>query len=192
MANTVGLVIAATLLGMAALALFWRVGSWQVSRAASLTFDEGLRLGSRAPNLVGSTETYQVDLNWGDRLTFLAFGDEGCDPCRDLVAAARNHPATKHMRLVYVTGELNPDIDPTGSWEIYQYDDEDSTRELWRVPPVSPYFYVIDPRGQIMDKGVANAQDHLDRLFSLLPPAVSPAIIFQTVPTNGERGSNAH
>jgi hypothetical protein len=176
-ANELGLVLAAVLLGLATLALLWRVGSWQIHRAASLTLDEGLRIGSQAPHLVGSTSTYQIDIGWdGGRLAFVAFGNHGCRPCDELLAVAPNHPATRHMRLIYMTDKL-VEADAPGSWEIYQYDDEAYARELWRAP-VSPYFYVVDPYGRVAEKGIANAADHLDRLLALLPPAVSPSIAF--------------
>ncbi len=182
LANEFGLALLFILLVLASLALYWRVGSWGISPAASLTFDEGLRIGSKAPNLVGSAETYDIDISWGGgRLSFVVFGKDGCRPCGELLAAAPAHPATRHMRLLYMTDELRQDIDFSGAWEIYRYHDETRQRALWRAP-VSPYFHVIDPGGRIAEKGVANAPEHLDRLLALLPPAISPSVSFSTAP----------
>lgn len=182
LANELGLAFVFVLVALAGLALYWRVGSWWISPAASLTFDEGLRIGSKAPNLVGSTDNYDIDISWvGGRLSFVAFGKAGCQPCGELLAAAPDHPATRHMRLIYMTDEPGQEVDLSGAWEIYRFHDEGRQRALWRAP-VSPYFHVIDPQGRIAEKGVANLGEHLDRLLTVLPPAVSPAISFSTGP----------
>ena len=176
-ANEIALLFTSALMMIASLALLWRVGSWQISRAATLTFDEGLQIGSKAPNIVGSAADYQVDLTFGGLLTLVVFGNEGCKPCEELLDVATSHPATRHMRRVYVTDDLDRVIGGRDLWEVYLYDDEDHTRALWRTP-VSPYFHVIDTNGRIAAKGVASAADHLDRLLSLLPPGVSPAVSY--------------
>jgi hypothetical protein len=81
-ANEVGLATVGVVLAMASLASLWRVGSWQVTRAAYLTFDEGLRIGSEAPRLVGSAASYDIHMDWQDgRLAFVVFGNEGCRSC---------------------------------------------------------------------------------------------------------------
>jgi hypothetical protein len=50
-ANEVALALALLVLIVSALALLWRVGSWRISPAATLNLDEGLRIGSIAPEL---------------------------------------------------------------------------------------------------------------------------------------------
>jgi len=172
-ANSAGIAFAVAVLLVASLALLWRVGSWHVSDAASLTLDRGLTKGSRAPNLVGWSQSSQVDVSWGGRLTLVVFGLAGCRPCEQLLESATNHPATRHMRKVYISNRIDEGDPNAATWELYRFDDEPHARRLWDAP-ISPYFYVIDPDGRIADKGIANAFDHLDRLLAILPPGVSP------------------
>jgi hypothetical protein len=175
LANALGLLLASSLAWFAALALLWRVGSWQVRPAATLNLDKGLPVGTEAPEIAGSARTHQVQLTWGHRLTLVVFGTRGCKPCKELIDVAPAHPATRNMRLVYVSNEFEDDLDERGRWEIYTFDDERDAREMWNAP-VSPYFHVIDPNGRIAEKGIANAPEHLDRLLAILPPGVSPRI----------------
>lgn len=171
--------VAALLLGtigvwLLALALLWRIGSWHVSPAASLTLDEGLRIGASALQIAAYTGQREVHLSFLGRSTFLVFGSRQCDPCRNLVVAATTHPATRSMRRVYVGDSETLDIDPdhAATWELYRLHNERKTREMWRAP-VSPYFYVINLRGTIVAKGVASHTAHLDRLLSLTPETLT-------------------
>jgi hypothetical protein len=179
-ANAAGLAFAAGGTTLAALALLWRIGSWQVHPAALLTLDEGLAIGARAPELAGAIAEQDVHLTWGGRLTFLVFGTRGCKPCEELLQIAPRHPATRHMRLVYMADHLDDPLLAThGRWERYVFHDEMFQRKAWRAP-VSPYFHVIGTNGRIVAKGLANDDRHLDRLLELLPPEISPAILLPT------------
>jgi hypothetical protein len=176
-ANVVGLSLAGGIVGAWTVALIWRVGSWHISPAASLTFDEGLRIGVPAPEIACRTADAQDrHLSFGGRVALVVFGKAGCDPCQQLLRVAPGHPATSSMRRVYVTdrdaGGLDPDL--LAAWEVYEFHHESSAREHWRAP-VSPYFHVVDVDGRILEKGVANQAAHLDRLLSLPPVALRPS-----------------
>lgn len=153
-----------------ALGLVWRIGAWHVSPAASLTLDEGLALGSEAPEIAAHADGHDYHLSFQGRPTFLVFGAAYCAPCVELIETASRHPATRSMRRVYVGDgdELPLDPDVLAGWEIYELHDVLSTRQLWRAP-VSPYFYVIASTGRVLAKGIANLPGHLDRLLALPP-----------------------
>lgn len=185
-ANALGLMLGAAVVGIAALALLWRVGSWHLHPAAILTFDEGLALGAKAPELAGATSIADAHIRWGGRLTFLVFGIRGCKPCDQLLQIAPRHPATRHMRLVYLTDDRSDPVLDETRWEIYEYHDQESQRRSWRAP-VSPYFHVIGTNGRVAAKGVANSESHLDRLLKLLPAGVSPSIVLEKA-SNGREG----
>lgn len=167
-ANDVALGIGIVVLGLLALALLWRIGAWLVPQSVSLNFDRGLPIGSSAPPVAAQTSDYDVDLGFGGaQRTFLVFGVTGCKPCDELLSIGRKHPATRSMRLVYLTDAFQEEAYPR-EWEVYRYVDETLARGIWDVQ-VSPYFYVIDEAGRILDKGLANRPEHLDRLMGLLP-----------------------
>lgn len=181
-ANAIGLALGVAVVGLWALALLWRVGSWHIPAAATLTHDEGLRIGSTAPEIACHTvDGSDRHLSFAGRPTFVVFGKEKCRHCQPLLHAAGSHPATRQMRLVYLTdsnaGDLDPDL--LGPWETYEYADERAARHQWRVP-VSPYFHVIDSEGRIIEKGVASESPHLDRLLALRPGALARTMINRT------------
>jgi hypothetical protein len=171
LANVVALTGVAFAICVWSLALLWRVGSWHLSPAATLTFDEGLRIGSQAPQVAcRSVEGAEMHLSFDGAVSFVVFGSDGCKPCVALLGAAGRHPATRAMRRVYLTNggvdDLSSEI--LSGWEAYVYEDEDAARETWRAP-VSPYFYVINEAERVVEKGVGSTSDHLDRLFHLKP-----------------------
>lgn len=165
-----GLGVSALTLAAFVLAMMWRVGSWRMSPAASLIHDEGLPIGSRASEIAAHRGADEFHLTFGFKRTFLVFGAASCVPCKDLMVAAATHPATRDLRLVLVSDSVDLDIPGPfrESWEIYSFDDERLAREQWRAR-VSPYFYLIDEDGTIMDKGIGSHADHLDRLLALPP-----------------------
>lgn len=183
-ANAVALTVAAAGVGFFALALLWRIGSWQIAPAAILTHDEGLRIGSGAPEVAAygpGGEDYH--LSFQGRTSFVMFGSGLCKPCAELLEAAAAHAATRHMRLVYISDGRDPDFDPNilARWEQYRFHDEDGARKQWRAP-VSPYFHVVDPEGRVIEKGIANRPQHLDRLLSLRPAGIQPLRSIRSAP----------
>lgn len=190
MVNSFAIIFVAGWLIVLGLALLWRIGSWNLSPAAVLTHDEGLRLGTTAPQLASHRGDSEYHLDFVGNTTLLVFGQEGCKPCLQLLDAAPKHPATRHARLVYVTNN-----EPTGAeldhafprWELYRFHHEDLARDMWRAP-VSPYFYLIDADGVIVAKGLANAPEHLDRLLDITPSGIEslssgPGSILQVLET---------
>lgn len=178
-ANALALFLGLSVVVMLALALLWQVGSWQLPRAATLTLDEGLRIGATALEVAGYTDDgTEVHLSFAGPLTFLVFGTQGCRPCEQLLEAAGKHPATRPMRKVYVWDGRSATLDPDvlDRWEVYRFHNEEQARKHWRAP-VSPYFHVIDEAGRIADKGVANQAQHLDRLLQLKPGLLRPHLI---------------
>ncbi|MGH2912496.1 MAG: hypothetical protein ACRDJ3_08480 [Solirubrobacteraceae bacterium] len=173
-ANEVALAIGAAVALLLALSLLWRIGAWLVPQSVSLNFDRGLPIGSSAPPVAAQTSDYDVDLGFGGaQRTFLVFALTECKPCQELLSVAHRHPATRSMRLVYLTDRFQEEAYPR-EWEVYRYVDQTFTRRIWDVQ-VSPYFYVIDEAGQIVDKGLANRPEHLDRLMGLMPPHLQAA-----------------
>jgi hypothetical protein len=163
------------------LALLWRVGSWHVSPAATLTYDEGLAIGSPAPEVAcHAIDGSDRHLSFGGRTAMVVMGNAGCRPCGSLLRVAATHAATRSMRRVYLTDSDAEDLDPAAlaSWEVYLYHDEESVRDTWRAP-VSPYFHVVDPRGAIVEKGVASESEHLDRILHLRPPSASEPTVLR-------------
>lgn len=156
--------------------LAWRIGGWHISPAESLTLDEGLPLGSKAPEIAAHANEHEYHLSFQGRPTFLVFGAAYCQPCLELIESASRHPATRRLRRVYVGDTIDLSVDPDilAHWEVYALHDVLSTRKLWRAP-VSPYFYVITNTGRILAKGIANLPAHLDRLLSL-PPLDVPSM----------------
>lgn len=155
-----------------ALGVLWRLGARHMSQAASLTFDEGLRIGAKAPQIAGHRGEREFHLSFGGHAySMLVFGKSGCEPCSELLEHAAVHPATSRMRLVYFSDTddvtLAPEI--AGAWEVYRFHHEKRSREQWRAR-VSPYFHVIDGSGRVVEKGIANLPEHLDRLFALDSP----------------------
>jgi hypothetical protein len=177
-ANIVALSAACAFTAFLAGALLWRVSRWQVHPAETLTLDEGLAIGSFAPEIAAYTGEQEVHLGFGGAATFLVFGDRGCEPCLQLLQAASAHPATQHMRLVSLSDSDDSDLGAgfASRWESYRYHDEQAQRRNWHAP-VSPYFHVIDADGRIAAKGVANRSGHLDRLLELAPPGVRIATL---------------
>jgi|SRR3954469_10561557 hypothetical protein len=170
-ANAIALAALAAITLAGGLALLWRVGSWHLSPAASLTFDEGLRIGTEAPEVAClAMDGADLHISFGGETTFVVFGNQGCRPCGALLHAAMRHPATRSMRLVYLTDAGVEDLEPEilEAWSTYRYHDEESARESWRAP-VSPYFFVVNDGGLIVEKGVASSAEHLDRLLHLRP-----------------------
>jgi len=88
LANFVALFLGAAALWCLALALLWRLGSWQLSNAATLTLDEGLQAGAVAPELVARINGEDRHLGFVGRETFLVFGTQGCEPCIELLRVA--------------------------------------------------------------------------------------------------------
>lgn len=175
-ANVIALLCGAAVVWVLALALLWRLGAWQVGQAESLIEDEGLALGSEAHQVAAHSRDDEFHLSFVGRTSFVAFGAHGCEPCRELLTVAAQHPATSHMRLVYLNDVDDIDVDPeiAGRWEVYRLHDDQAARRQWRAP-VSPYFHVIDEEGRVRAKGVANRPDHLDRLLTLRPAGFAGA-----------------
>lgn len=171
--NAAALLAVAAVVTLFAIALLWRVGSWHIAPAATLTHDEGLGIGSEAPQIAAYRGEQEHHLSFGGWTTFVVLGTTLCDPCRELLRAAAVHPATRHMRLVFVTDSDDIDVEPDilGKWEQYRFANETGTRDTWRAP-VSPYFHVVAADGRIAEKGVANKPGHLDRLLALRPGGV--------------------
>jgi hypothetical protein len=174
-ANLLGLALVAVVIAAWELGLLWRVGSWLVSPAESLTLDEGLPLTTIAPQIAcHDVDGREMHLDFEAKPSLVVFGMDKCKPCEELLWAASRHPATRQLRRVYVADAGISDLDPSllADWEVYTFIDERSCRATWRAP-VSPYFYVIDASGHVMAKGVANRPDHLDRLLHLRPPRLA-------------------
>ena len=155
---------------MLALGLLWRLGSWLVDQSEALNEDEGLAVGSEAPQVACHAGEQEFHLTLVGRTAFVAMGTFGCQPCSDLLTAAARHPASAHMRLIYLSDTDQVEVDPQVAvfWETYRFHDEDAARRQWRAP-VSPYFHVVDEHGRVRAKGVASRPEHLDRLLSLQP-----------------------
>jgi hypothetical protein len=186
-ANVLGLFLFAIVIGWLAVALLWRVGLWSIHPAETLTVDQGLRIGTQAPEIACHIGANDMHLSFRDRVSFVVFGAEECEPCRELIRAAAVHPATRSMRLVYVgDSESLDDIEPelARRWESYRFHDEPTARRQWRAP-VSPYFHVIDETGRIAAKGVANASKHLDRMLALAPAGLPSWTLSTLGPGNG-------
>ena len=182
LANALGLLIAAVFVATLAAGLLWRVGAWGFSGAASLIYDQGLSVGSRAPELAAHRGRQDYHLVFTGITSFVVFGKRGCIPCDGLLRAAVLHPVTRGMRLVYLADSIDGDIEPDVAvkWEMYEFHDEHRARDAWRAP-VSPYFHVIGPNGAVLEKGTASHVSHLDRLLSLRPPAITaPASVTPT------------
>lgn len=172
-ANASALFILLGFLLLLAFALLWRVTSWRTSAVQLLVHDEGLRIGAEAPQIAAYAGEQEVHLSFGGPEAFVVFGTRGCAPCEELLDAAARHPATRHLRRVYVADSEAVDVGPDvlGAWEIFRFHDERVTRKRWRAP-VSPYFHVIDTDGRIVSKGVANRPEHLDRLLAIAPSGI--------------------
>jgi len=173
--NSIALLLVAAVVGLFALALLWRIGSWQIAPADTLMHDEGLPIGSIAPEIAARARGDDYHLSFQGQVSFVVLGNDGCRHCAELLRSAALHPATRHMRLVYISDvedvQLEPDILPR--WERYVYVDEERTRRVWEAP-VSPYFHVINAQGRVIDKGIGSKPDHLDRLLHLRPGATKP------------------
>lgn len=172
-ANAVSLFLVYGALLWLGFGLLWRVGSWQLSQTYLLNVTEGLRIGAEAPEIAGYADGQDMHLSFEGGETFVVFGTNGCEPCAQLLEAAARHPATRHLRRVYVSDSDHVAGDPEllRSWETYRFHDEQLTRKAWRAP-VSPYFHLVDADGRVVMKGVANHPQHLDRLLTLRPPGV--------------------
>ncbi len=187
-ANVVALALAFFAEGALALALLWRVGSWQMHAAELLTVDEGLRLGSPAKELAGYVGDQEIHIGFGQKPAFLVFASTGCKPCTELLEVATTHPATRATRLVVFSDDEELEIPPhlASHWESYRFHDEKSARVMWRAP-VSPYFHLVDQFGRVAAKGVANRPDHLDRLLALPPASVQISTLEVVSGGNGSR-----
>lgn len=176
--NVIALLFGALFVMVLGLALLWRLGAWKVTQAEALNEDEGLRIGSRAPEIACYSREQEMHLTFVGRTSFVVLGLHDCEPCRALLDIAPRHPATAHLRRVYLSDidELDTEVEPEtrAGWEIYRLHAEQHVRRQWRAP-VSPYFHVIDEHGRVVAKGIANKPEHLDRLFAVRPPAVASA-----------------
>lgn len=173
----------ATLAGLVAIlggSLLWRVNLWSMPAVVQLHTIEGLPIGRKAPDIAATNGDEEYHLAFERRWTFLVFGSEECAPCKHLLTAALDHPATRGMRFIYLAsaGEASVAADEaslacrTGqSWEFYNFHDEAYVRREWRAP-VSPYYHVISPGGRVVAKGVASKPEHLDRLFGIAMTAL--------------------
>lgn len=187
-ANSLGLLLGMAVVSLIASALLWRVGSWHLSPAALLTFDEGIRIGSPAPQVAAHRGDADFHLSFAGRRSFVVFGTRGCAPCTQLVSAATSHPATADLRRVFISNADEVDLDPDllRGWEVYRFHDEHLARDMWRAP-VSPYFHLIDTRGLVVAKGVGNRSEHLDRLLSLPPTTTASGMAFAMRRREGDR-----
>jgi len=168
--NALALFATVLLVSAVALGLLWRIGLWRVPRVASLTFDEGLPIGSEAPDIAAHDRDRDVHLSFQGWRSLVVFGTRACKPCHQLLEAAIHHPATRHLRLVYISDADDVDVNPDAlrRWETYRFHDEMNTRRSWHAP-VSPYFHVVNQAGHVIEKGIANTSEHLDRLLQLSP-----------------------
>jgi hypothetical protein len=136
LANFVALALGAAIVWGLALALLWRIGSWHVGSAEALIEDEGLPVGSEAPQVAAHSGDQEFHLSFVGRTSFVAFGLRNCEPCRELLDVAARHPATSHMRLVYLSDadelELEPQVE--ARWELYRLHDSNAARHQWRAP----------------------------------------------------------
>jgi hypothetical protein len=171
--NAVALALFCCLIGALALALLWRVVTWETHPAELLTMDEGLPIGTFAKPLTAHLGEKEIEVTFGDVPAFLVFGSSDCRPCTELLRAASRHPATRHLRLIAISDSeaLDLDTDYATAWESYRFEGEQTARAVWRAH-VSPYFYLLDEFGRIAAKGLANRPDHLDRLLELPPTPV--------------------
>jgi hypothetical protein len=172
--NAIVLSIAVGAVALLAAGALWRLGQWHLGTVEVLNLEEGLPIGSEAPELAVHQGAADRHLFWLGEPAFVVFGLAGCKPCEQLVEAASRHPATSPFRLVYVnnTGELETEAASVRRWEVYRFHDARAARLQWRAP-VSPYFHVIDARGHVVAKGVGNHADHLDRLLALSPSVLA-------------------
>jgi hypothetical protein len=152
-----------------ALALLWRIGALRIGLSDRLIEQEGLPIGFEAPQVAGYQGEREVHLSIVGATTFLVFGVRDCRPCDELLSIVPNHPATRYMRLVYLSDHDQVDVEPqiAAAWEVYRLHNP-AARSQWHAP-VSPYFHVINENGRVIAKGVANKPEHLDRLLSLFP-----------------------
>jgi hypothetical protein len=191
-ANITALWLAWAFATILALGLLWRIGSWQIHPAETLTFDEGLPIGSPAEQLAAYTGDHEIHLSFDGGPVFLVFGNGPCEPCKQLLRSAAVHPATRHMRLVSLSDddELDVPLETLRHWESYRFHDETQARKHWRAP-VSPYFHVIDEFGRIAAKGIANRPEHLDRLLQLAPTPVRVQTLQQFNQTSNSGGMSS-
>lgn len=64
--NFVALLVGTLFVGFMALGLLWRIGSWQIRPAASLILDEGLRIGTGAPEIAAHSGENDMHLSFMD------------------------------------------------------------------------------------------------------------------------------
>jgi transposase len=111
---------------LAAVAITGRIGNWQISDAATLTLDEAV----------------------------VVFGSAACQPCKDLLEIAVNHPATRPVRRVFVADTYPSDLsghsgtacwrlrDSGWSWDAPSHEHPGGStpaRPLWqRIQPLLP------------------------------------------------------
>jgi hypothetical protein len=172
-ANSVAIAVLAFTAGALCLALLWRVALWRTRPVDQLMQDEGLPIGSPAPQVACYRGGQDMHLDFLGTFTLVVFGTDDCRPCGELIEVAARHPATRGMRLVYLSGSgaITAPDDARSRWEAYRFHDETSARSMWRAP-VSPYYHLIDHAGRILAKGVANKPEHLDHLLAIGPPSL--------------------
>lgn len=169
LSNAIALLLLSFMTWLLALALLWRISALRIGRADRLIEHEGLPIGYEAPEVAAHQGGREVHLSIVGGTTFLAFGLRDCRPCDELLSIVPRHPATRYMRLVYLSDDERVDVEPqvAAAWEVYRLHNP-AARAQWHAP-VSPYFHVINEHGRVIAKGVANKPEHLDRLLSLFP-----------------------
>lgn len=140
---------------------------------ASGAYDEarGLEVGTAAPaftlsNLAGQ-ETSLADFR-GQQI-LLAFTSPQCPPCQEmyphLQAFSEQHTDAQIIMISLGSVEEGQQVvfEHSFSFPVLLWEEE--MAEAYRVSS-TPFFYVVDPQGVIVSKGVANTLERLESLFA--------------------------
>lgn len=131
---------------------------------------EGLEIGSQAPNFaLSNTQDQEISLvDWLGQKTLLVFSSTRCPACAEVY-----HPlkvldeSTENVQILMIslgTPEENRQLAEEEGYGFPVLTWEDETAGRYEVPG-TPFFYVIDNKGFITNKGFAHTLEQLEELI---------------------------
>jgi len=135
----------------------------------TMKITEGLEIGIKAPDFtLPDTNRQKVSLkDFAGKKILLEFSSIGCPPCKDLYPILNtfnsNHDDIQIVVISMGPAEENIKLKNEQEFDFPILESSETVSKDYEAPG-TPYFYVIDEEGVIVNKGIANSIEVLNSL----------------------------
>jgi methylamine dehydrogenase accessory protein MauD len=151
--------------GVLIVLLYRQLGVLYLGSASGVSRD-GLAVGSAAPDFQlpdAEGQTHRLS-DYRGRNVLLLFGSPHCDPCRRLLPNLEEFAATRDFEVLWLNQALPEETrhfraETGATLPMLSYQDKVNTDYHVRV---TPFLFMIDPRGVTRAKGLVNTKNQLD------------------------------